>query len=288
MTTIVWADGKIQAPNATIVSPLSHGFTVGDGVYETIGFHRREPFALQRHMKRLKDSLARIGLVDLDPAQVVTGIRAVVDAGQGKLTRLRVTVAAGPGPLGTERLPGKPYIVVAGTDMALRKTCDAVRVVWRRNEYSSIVGIKSTSWCEQVVIREYAAAHGADEAILQNAQGHLCEGTGTNVFIERHGEILTPPLASGCLPGIARSLALEWGQEAGLPVRAADVGELEYEVLDDVFQGEASAAVTSVTRRVQTVATLDGAQCKPGTLLVQLKNVFDSKADQEQDPPPAP
>ncbi len=286
MTTIVWADGKIQAPNATIVNPLAHGFTVGDGVYETISFHRRDPFALQRHMKRLKESLARIGLIDLDPAQVMTGIRAVTDAGQGKLTRLRVTVSAGPGPLGVERAPGKPYIVVAGTDLPLRKTCDAVRVPWRRNEYSPIVAIKSTSWCEQVVIREYAAAHGADEAIVQNTQGHLCEGTATNIFIERNGEIVTPPLASGCLPGIARSLALEWGQAAGLPVRAADSGELMYEVLDEVFQGEASAAVTSVTRRVQMLATLDGAQCRPGTLLAQLKNAFDSEADREQDPPP--
>lgn len=288
MTTVVWADGKILAPNATIISPLAHGFTVGDGVYETISFHRRDPFALTRHMKRLRDSLARIGLVDLDPAQVMAGIRAVADAGQGKLTRLRVTVSAGPGPLGAERAPGKPYIVVAGMDLPLVKTCEAVRVLWRRNEYSPIVGIKSTSWCEQVVIREYATAHGADEAILQNTQGHLCEGTATNVFLERNGEIVTPPLASGCLPGVARSLALEWGQAEGLPIRAADEGELGYEVLDEVFQGEASAAVTSMIRRVQMIATLDGAQCRPGSLLAQLKDVFDSGADKDQDPPPLP
>ncbi|MCJ7826818.1 MAG: aminotransferase class IV, partial [Demequinaceae bacterium] len=224
MSTIVWLEGKILAPNATVVSPLAHGFTVGDGVFETIAMRRREPFALQRHMKRLQDSLTRIGLIDLDPAIVMGGIRAVVGAGQGKLTRLRVTVAAGPGPLGTERTPGHPYIIVAGADSPLLKTCEAVRVTWRRNEYSPLVGIKSTSWGDQVFIRAHAYERGADEALLANTQGQLCEGTGTNVFIERNGEIVTPPLASGCLPGVARSLALEWGQAEGLPIRAGDAG----------------------------------------------------------------
>ncbi|MBN2176062.1 MAG: aminotransferase class IV [Demequinaceae bacterium] len=287
MTTIVWFEGKILPPNTNVISPLAHGFTVGDGVFETIAMRRLEPFALQRHMTRLQDSLARIGLLDLDPGIVVGGIRAVVDAGQGKLTRLRVTVAGGPGPLGTERVPAHPYIVVAGSDSPLRKTCEAVRVPWRRNEYSPLVGIKATSWGDQVLIRVHANDRGADEALLANTQGHLCEGTGTNVFIEMNGEIVTPPLASGCLPGIARSLALEWGAAAGLPIRAADAGELMYEVLDEVFQGEASAAVTSVTRGVQPVATLDGAQCRPGPLLAKLREVFEAGAAREQDPPPS-
>jgi branched-chain amino acid aminotransferase len=174
-----------------------------------------------------------------------------------------------------------------GSDAALARTCDAVRVPWRRNEYSPLVGIKSISWGDQVVIHEYAKEHGANEAILANTQGHLCEGTGTNIFIERNEEIVTPPLASGCLPGIARSLALEWGAAEGLPIRAADVGELAYEVLDEVFEGAASAAVTSVTRGVQPVASLDGAMAVPGPLLAQLRELYELRADREQDPEPS-
>jgi branched-chain amino acid aminotransferase len=260
---------------------------VGDGVFETISLRHREPFALTRHLNRLQESLTRIGLMELDPELIATGIRAVVSAGEGKLTRIRVTVAAGAGPLGVERVLGHPYIFVMGSDAALARTCDAVRVPWRRNEYSPLVGIKSISWGDQVVIHEHAKEHGANEAFLANTQGHLCEGTGTNIFIERAGEIVTPPLASGCLPGVARSLALEWGAAEGLPIRAADVGELPYEVLDEVFQGAASAAVTSVMRGVQPVASLDGAMAVPGPLLAQLRDLYELKADKEQDPKPS-
>ncbi len=287
MSTIVWIDGRLLKSNEAALSPLSRGFALGDGVFETIDLRHSEPFAVTRHLNRMQESLTRIGLMDLDPGVVLSGIRAVVQAGEGKLTRIRVTVAAGPGPLGIERVPGRPNIVVSGSDTALVRTCDAVRVPWRRNEYSPLVGIKSISWGEQVLIHEYAMEHGANEAFLANTQGHLCEGTGTNIFIERNGEIVTPPLASGCLPGIARALALEWGAAEGIPIRAADVGELTYEVLDEVFEGKASAAVTSVTRGVQLVVSLDGGMTVPGPLLAQLRDAYELQADREQDPKPS-
>jgi len=287
MSTIVWFNGKIVPPNDAAISPLAHGFTVGDGVFESIAMRRQAPFALSRHMARLQNSLGRIGLIDLDPALILPGIKAVVEASQGRLTRLRVTVAAGVGPLGTERAPGRPLVMVAGSDAALAKTCDAVRVPWRRNEYSPLVGIKSISWGEQVLFRAHAESRGANEVLLANTQGHLCEGGATNVFVERNGEIVTPPLASGCLPGVARALALEWGAAAGIPVRAGDVGELGYDVLDEVLEGAASAAVTSVTRGVQPVASLDGARAVPGPLLARLREAFEVAAERDQDPAPA-
>lgn len=288
MSAIVWFEGRIINPNEPIIGGLNHGFTVGDGIFESITLRGGKPFALDRHLARLQESLVRIGLVDLDPASVVAGLRAVVEAGQGKLTRLRITVTAGAGPLGTGRAPGRPTIVIAGADGVLPHVCSAIRVPWRRNEYSPLVGLKTTSAGDTVVIRAYAESRGADEALLANSQGHLCEGTTTNVFIEHRGEIVTPPIASGCLPGVTRALALEWGVAAGIPVRAAEVGELEYEVLDDVLRGEAFAAVTSVTRGVQPVSTLDGTPTNPGPLLAHLREVFENRANLEAAGTPPP
>src|SRR5690606_39947823 len=125
-----------------------------------------------------------------------------------------------------------------------------------------------------------------DEALVANAHCHLCEGTGSNVFIERAGEIVTPPLASGCLPGITRGLALEWGAKAGLPVRVAAPGELEMTVLDEVVAGTAFAAVTSSTRHVQPLAALDGLEVAPGPLLRRLAAEFDRRAVADLDPAP--
>ena len=166
-------------------------------------------------------------------------------------------------------------------------TCRAIRVPWRRNEYSPLAGVKTTSSGENALMFAHAASRGADEAILGNGQGELCEAISANVFVEVDGEILTPPLASGCLPGIARALALEWGAAQGLPVRVALSGELRYDDVLARIAGRAGAlAVTSVTRGVQQVTVLDGAGVHSGPLLGSLSALWEERANADADPAP--
>ncbi len=286
MSAIVWSGGRIRAANEPLLSALNHGFTVGDGVFETIAIRNNQPFAITRHLARLEYSLERVKLPPVKLDVVRAGIHEVIAAGEGKLARLRVTVSSGDAPLGLGRAVGAPTVIVAGAPGVRPRTCKAVRAPWRRNERSPVAGVKVTSYIENVMMHEYAVQHGGDEALLPNTHGHLCEGTSTNVFIEQDGEILTPPLASGCLPGIARGLALEWGVGAGLPLRVAAPGELDMSVLDEVLRGRAFAAVSSVTRGVQMVTSLDGTEVQPGPLLAQLRKVYEASADADPDPAP--
>ena len=83
--------------------------------------------------------------------------------------------------------------------------------------------MKTTSYAENVLALRYAHERNAAEAILANSVGELCEGTGSNVFVGVGGQLLTPPLDSGCLPGITRELLIEWlGDvvERPLPIHA--------------------------------------------------------------------
>ena len=73
-----------------------------------------------------------------------------------------------------------------------------------------------------------AREQGADEAILLNAAGEVCEGTWTSVFAELGGRLLTPPLSSGLLPGVLREHLLESG--------AAEEGVLHW---DDLLRADA-------------------------------------------------
>lgn len=53
---------------------------------------------------------------------------------------------------------------------------------------------------------------GIDEAMMLNERGEVCEGTITNVFVTlEDGQVVTPPLSSGLLPGIQREIAVENG-----------------------------------------------------------------------------
>ncbi|MDE0573009.1 aminotransferase class IV [Demequina sp. B12] len=283
MSGVVWAQGRMLAPGEAVIRADDHGFTVGDGLFETIAVRDGLPFALTRHLSRLSYGAERMGIDGIDMDEVREGIAAVV-AADAVVTRVRVTVTSGPGPAGYGRGDSGPTVVITGGAGERPRLCHAVRAPWKHNERSALAGIKTTSAGEYAVIAAYARSKGADEAILANTYGNLCEGTSTNVFLERGGEIVTPPLASGCLPGIARGLALEWGAKAGIPVRVGAPGELTLASLDEVIAGSAHMAVTSVIRGVQHVSSLDGEETSAGTLLRDLAAHFELQAERNPDP----
>ncbi len=281
--TVAWVNGRLRDPVAPALSPLDHGVTVGDGVFETCGVVQGQAFALTRHLRRLRHSALGIGLPEPDEATLRGAVAEVLAAGTG-LGRLRITVTAGLGPLGSGRLPGEPTIIVLAGPASPPDVVRVVRVPWVRNERSVVAGLKTTSYIENAVVLAHAHERGADEALLANTVGELCEGTGTNVFVERDGEVLTPALSSGCLGGITRELALEWGASAGLPVREARPGELPYGVLDDVTAGRAHLGLTGSVRTVAPVVALDGRTVAVGPLVTQLRALYAEREAQDIDP----
>ncbi len=283
---VIWARGRLLGPREPAVTAVDHGLTVGDGVFETCAVVDGQAFALTRHLARLARSAAGLGLPapDEDELRHAVGqvLRAAPSAG-----RLRVTYTGGPGPLGSDRhAPDeqRATLVVLAGPAARRRESHAIRSRWVRNERSPVAGLKTTSYAENVVALAEALARGADEAVLANTVGDLCEGTASNVFVELGGELLTPPLSSGCLAGITRELVLEWGAQSGLPVREAGPGELRHEVLDDVLAGRAHLALTGSIRNVTPVVELDGQPVPAGPLSVAARELFDRLAAERLDP----
>ncbi len=281
--TVAWVDGRLCDPLEPVLAALDHGVTVGDGVFETCGVVQGRAFALSRHLRRLRHSAVGIGLPEPDEELLRTAVAEVLAAGTG-LGRLRITVTAGIGPLGSGRIPGRPTVLVLAGPASPPDVVSVVRVPWVRNERSAVAGLKTTSYVENAVALAHAQARGADEALLANTVGELCEGTGTNVFVETGGEVLTPPLSSGCLGGITRELVLEWGAAAGLPVREARPGELPYTVLDDVAAGRAHLGLTGSVRTVAPVVALDGVPVARGPLVTRLRDVYAEREPQDLDP----
>jgi branched-chain amino acid aminotransferase len=284
MSLVLWSDGRLHSPADPLVSGVDHGLTVGDGVFETLGVRGGQAFALTRHLRRLRTSALGLGLPEPDEELVRDGVKAVLAAAGPDVGRVRITLTGGPGPLGSGRLdPGEQratVIVLAGPG-APTPFARAVRVPWVRNERSAVAGLKTTSYAENVVALAAAVEAGADEAILANTVGLLCEGTGSNVVVERDGTLFTPTLASGCLAGITRELLLEWAPEAGIDAREQD---LPHTVLDDVVAGRAHALLTGSVRNVSLLAALDGAALEPGPVSRVAQRVFDERADDELDP----
>ncbi|HUW02683.1 MAG TPA: aminotransferase class IV [Acidimicrobiales bacterium] len=250
----VWLNGRVVDPSEATVSVFDHGLTVGDGVFETMRTVRREPFAISRHLRRLRASAAGLGLaIDRDDDALRAAVAETIDAHTGGELRVRLTVTGGPGPAGSGRGDAPPTtLIVAGPLDSVAPTTTVVSVEWTRNERAAVVGLKTTSYAENVIALAAARERGATEALFANTAGELCEGTGSNVFVVVDGEILTPPLSSGCLAGITRELLLEVvdATERPLPIDVLDRA-------DEMF-------LTSSTRDVQAVSHVDGRQIGDG------------------------
>ncbi len=275
----VWVNGRLVAPDEPAVSVLDHGLTVGDGIFETLKVVDGRPFALTRHLRRLASSAAGLGLLPPDVPAVREGIEAVLDGEPIGFGRLRVTMTAGLGPLGSDRGDTAPTYVVVASPVPRPEPSTAISVVpWTRNERSAVAGLKTTSYAENVVALAYAREHGASEAVFTNTRGQLCEGTGSNVLVAVDGRLVTPPLSSGCLAGITRELLLDWAIADGVEVVESELG------LDDLRRA-AEVLLTSSTRDVQPVHQVDDRQLEaPGPLGTVAAELFLRRAAQEIDP----
>ena len=264
----------LDAASASI-SILDHGFTVADGVFETLKVADGTPFALTRHLRRLGRSSQAMHLPEPDEGWIRRAVDEVVQGNEPiALGRLRITYTAGIAPLGSDRGDAPCTLAVAlATTHPWPATTSAITVPWARNDRSPIVGVKSTSYAENVIALQHAHAKGASEALFANTRGDLCEGTGTNVFLVIDGELLTPSLGSGCLAGIPRELVLEWSgaREVNLPIDALARA-------DEVF-------LTSSTRDVHPISTLDGRDLgDPGPITLEVAATFRARAASDCDP----
>jgi branched-chain amino acid aminotransferase len=242
-----WINGRLLAdPDEPAVAVTDHGLTVGDAVFEAVKVVDGTPFALDRHLARLERSLAGLGLTGVDVDDVRRGVETVLGEERIALGRLRITVTAGPAPLGSGRGSGRPTVVVVAAPMdPAPPTTAVVTSPWPRNERGALAGLKTTSYAENVLALAAAREGGATEAVFPNLRGHLCEGTGSNVFYVVDGELRTPTLDGGCLAGVTRDLVLEW------------FGVREVDEPIEVAMGADEVFLSSTTRDVQGVHRWD-------------------------------
>jgi branched-chain amino acid aminotransferase len=270
----VWVNGRLlDDPRAPVLTVSDHGLTVGDGVFEAVKVVDGVPFALSRHLSRMARSAAGLGLPDLPTDDVRRGVRAVLAAEHLPLGRLRITCTGGVAPLGSGRGDNPPTLVVVAAPLEpAPPTTAVVTVPWPRNERGVLAGLKTTSYAENVVALAHAQERGASEAVFGNLQGHVCEGTGSNVFYVVDGELRTPPLASGCLAGISRALLLEW---YGAVEVSEDIGVLAE--ADEIF-------LVSTTRDVQAVTRCDDRELAVGPVTEECRTVWAAREADDVDP----
>ncbi|KIC12365.1 4-amino-4-deoxychorismate lyase [Leisingera sp. ANG-M1] len=165
---------------------------------ETLGWHPGEGFRhLPQHLERMGRSAAAFGIAfDPDEARAV-----LAEAAGGTPLRCRLTLSAD-GQLELASAPlGSPP---AEWRLGIAETRLDANDIWLQH--------KTTRRALYDTARAALQA-GMDELLFLNGRGELCEGTITNLFVTRaDGQMVTPPLSSGLLPGILRQVLLDSGR----------------------------------------------------------------------------
>jgi branched-chain amino acid aminotransferase len=243
---MVWLDDRLQPAAAARIAPTDRGLLLGDGLFETIRLSGGAPSHLSRHLARLSDGAAVLDLpLPWTDAMLAEALAAVAAANPGAGS-LRLTVTRGPAPRGL--LPPavvQPTLLITAAPAAdplpparlilARSTC--------RNAHSPLSRIKSLNYGDGVLARQEAARAGADDALLLNTSGMVAEATAACLFLRRAGRWITPPVADGALPGIARGLLLEAGFVAEERVTVEDLAQAESAFLANSLGLRAVAAV---------------------------------------------
>ena len=237
--SIAWIDGPDRAgrwgePAALGIPLHDRGLLLADGLFETLLVERGQPRLLREHLERWHGGAALLGMAPPPGAERVRQLaaEAVARSGIGD-GALRLNWSRGGGGRGIEPPPVGPgsgagqrfWLQLSAATPCFDPITVIVSATERRCSTSLLSRSKSFAYGSAIQARRQARAAGADDALLTSSAGGLCCGTTANLLVLRAGQWCTPPLASGCLPGVMRRRALELdlAQEAEQPIELSEL-----------------------------------------------------------------
>lgn len=126
---------------------------------------------------------------------------------------------------------------------------------WKRIDDTMIPTLSKASggYVNSALAKSEAVQNGCEEAIFLDSRGYVSEGSAENIFLVRHGKIITPSISSSILEGITRRTVIELAREIGYEIVERDVSRSELYIAEEVFfsgTGVQLAWVKEIDKRV--------------------------------------
>ena len=215
---VAWMDGEWSSPDELSIPVSDRGLRLADGVFETILMIGSKPQLLALHLERWRTGAELLAmqpppqLRDLEPLMMDAMIQAQLGQSSGAL-RLNWSRGStgGRGLAGPTRGNERFWLTLDPCEPEFRPITTIISCHERRNADSRLSRCKTFAYGQAVLARQEAVSAGMDDALLLNTAGELCCSTSANLLVCRDGSWLTPPLSSGCLPGVMRARALATG-----------------------------------------------------------------------------
>ncbi|MFC1901043.1 aminotransferase class IV [Chloroflexota bacterium] len=222
MKEIVYLNGELIPIEQAKVSVLDYGFLYGYGLFETMRAYNGKAFVLDRHIKRINDSLQKLG-IENEELVLEKAVEDTIAANNLSSARVRLAVTIGEGKMVPDPSScEKPTVLVMASEYtplpesSYEKGYRAIISRIRRNSRSPVSGLKSANYLESLLAKQEAREAGVDEALFLNDRDLLAEASMSNIFMFRDGAIKTPGKESGLLPGITREVVLEIASKSGI------------------------------------------------------------------------
>lgn len=219
---------------------LDRGLHYGEGLFETLAVHRGTPLLWDRHVARLRDGCQRLGLPSPNVDQLQDEVGRV--AGDAVKCAVKVMITGGVGGRGYRQpASASPSRLVFGYPWPdypdhWRQTGVVVRLC--RTSLSRnplLAGMKHLNRIEQVLARSEWRDDDIAEGLMQDTEGHLIEGTMSNLFLVHNGSILTPTLEQCGVAGVMRAQVLATADRLGMPVEVKEITVAEALSADALF-----------------------------------------------------
>jgi branched-chain amino acid aminotransferase len=254
MHRFVLHNGDIVDAHQKTLSAGQVGLLSGWGVFSTIRVADGVLFAFERHWQRMHQDALRMHVpFPSDADQLKSDLLRLAEANGARNATLRVDIVRNRGGLFEGPEQTRDFDVIAFTS-DINPWGESVRLGMKangRHAQNEFAGAKILSWAQNLTWYEEAHQRGFDEVVLLNERGEVSECTSANIFAATGREVVTPPLNSGCLPGISRELLLGEIHVPGVSVVERTLLPQDLERADQVF-------ITSTTRDLMPVSHIEG------------------------------
>ena len=268
----VFHNTKLMPIEEVRLSPGQAGLLNGWGLFTTLHIFDGVPFAFERHWRRLERDSARTHCPFPFDAEKVRGyLGEVIRANHVKEGCARIYAVYNQiGHWRSDESFPMVDLFLCSTDLPTYR--QPARLSLRehgRHAASPLAGTKVTSWLNNVWNYYEAQQGGFDEVVLLNERGEVSECTAANIFCVRGTRVSTPPLSSGCLEGITRSILLEIGPRAGVICEEVVLHPADLFSADEIF-------ISSSNRNLLAVGEIAGHRYlnAPGPITQRLDNAF--------------
>jgi branched-chain amino acid aminotransferase len=272
MDTLIFHNGRIIPLSEARLSPGQMGLLMGWGVFTTLRVYEGKPFAFDRHWARMSHDAERLSMsLGYEQDAVRQSVSKLAEANGRPEGTARVSFVKNRGGLWADAGDSPETDLLIFTRQLVEWPAVHRLKLQQHALYSAtrLAGAKMLSWVQNAGLLEKAHAEGFDDVLLLNESGHLAECTSANIFLVRDSRVLTPPLASGCLPGVTRDVLREVVPQAGFEL-------LEQNLTLDDLASASEVFISSTTREVAAVGSI-GAQWRftaPGKITMTLERCF--------------